>query len=119
MNSYKDMVRVFSEQFVDKDGKAELNPHPGGKVLVNPSDPDAEIGHKGAGYQVQVTETCSDENKVQLITAAIPQGASASDMDSLKGNQDQLVENGIAPEKRCSGTSSAARQGRAGPVQAG
>lgn len=99
MNSYKDMVRVFSEQFVDKDGKAELNPHPGGKVLVNPSDPDAEIGHKGAGYQVQVTETCSDENKVQLITAAIPQGASASDMDSLKGNQDQLVENGIAPEK--------------------
>ena len=33
MASYKDMVRVFSEQFVDNDGKAELNPHPGGKIL--------------------------------------------------------------------------------------
>ena len=57
MNSYKDMVRVFSEQFIDVDGKAELNPHPGGKVLINPSDPDAEIGHKRAGYHVQTAET--------------------------------------------------------------
>ena len=42
MASYKDMVRVFSEQFVDNNGKAELNPHPGGKLLLNPSDPEAE-----------------------------------------------------------------------------
>ena len=48
MASYKDMVRVFSEQFVDNNGKAELNPHPGGKILLNPSDPEAEIGHKGS-----------------------------------------------------------------------
>ncbi len=99
MNSYKDMVRVFSEQFIDVDGKAELNPHPGGKVLINPSDPDAEIGHKGAGYQVQVAETCSDDNEVQLVTAAIPQGASASDMDSLPLTQEKLVEEGHVPEK--------------------
>lgn len=92
------MVRVFSEQFLDQDGKAELNPHTGGKILDNPSDPNAEIGHKG-GYQVQVTETCSDENEVQLVTAAIPQGASASDMDSLKEIQVQLAANDIAPEK--------------------
>ena len=59
------MVRVFSEQFVDNNGKAELNPHPGGKILLNPSDPEAEIGHKGVGYQVQIAETCSDENYVK------------------------------------------------------
>ena len=83
MASYKDMLRVFSEQFVDNGGKAELNPHPGGKILLNPSDPEAEIGHKGVGYQVQIAETCSDKNDVQLITAALPQGGSESDMESL------------------------------------
>lgn len=99
MTSYKHLVRVFREQFVDVDGKAELNPHPGGKILLNPSDPDAEIGHKGPGYQVQIAETCSDGNEVQLITAAIPQGASASDMDSEKLIQEKLKEEGRLPEK--------------------
>ena len=99
MTSYKNLVRVFSEQFVDKDGKAELNPHPGGKILLNPSDPDAEIGHKGPGYQVQIAETCSDDNEVQLITAAIPQGASVSDMDSEKLIQEKLKDEGHLPEK--------------------
>ena len=99
MSSYKNLVRVFSEQFVDADGKAELNPHPGGKILLNPSDPDAEIGHKGPGYQVQIAETCSDDNDVQLITAAIPQGASASDMDSETLVQEKLKAEGHLPEK--------------------
>jgi len=99
MASYKDLVRVFSEQFVDKDGKAELNPHPGGKVLLNPSDPDAEIGHKGPGYQVQITETCSEKNEVQLITAALPQGGSESDMDSLPAVEDKLKNEGHLPDE--------------------
>ena len=66
MTSCKNLVRVFQEQFVNMDRKAESNPHPSGKVLLNPSDPDAEIGHKGPGYQVQIAETCSDKNDVQL-----------------------------------------------------
>lgn len=99
MSSYKNLVRVFSEQFVDADGKAELKPHPGGKILLNPSDPDAEIGHKGIGYQVQIAETCSDDNEVQLITAAIPQGASVSDMDSESLVQEKLKAEGHLPEK--------------------
>lgn len=99
MASYKDLVRVFSEQFVDNDGKSELNPHPGGKILLNPSDPDAEIGHKGAGYQVQIAETCSDKNDVQLITAAIPQGGSESDMNSLPEVEAKLEKEGHLPEK--------------------
>lgn len=80
---YKLMTRVFGEQFVD-DGKVQLKKNPGGKILVNPSDPDAEIGHKGAGYQVQIMQTCSEKNEVQMITNVLPQGASASDQDSLK-----------------------------------
>ena len=99
MTSYKNLVRVFREQFVDADGKAELKPHPGGKILLNPSDPDAEIGHKGIGYQVQIAETCSDDNEVQLITAAIPQGASVSDMDSETLVQEKLKAEGHLPEK--------------------
>ena len=99
MTSYKNLVRVFSEQFVDADGKAELKPHPGGKSLQNPSDPDAEIGHKGQGYQVQIAETCSEKNDVQLITTAIPQGASASDMDSLPLVEDKLEKEGLLPEE--------------------
>jgi len=99
MTSYKNLVRVFSEQFVDADGKAELNPHPGGKSLQNPSDPDAEIGHKGPGYQVQIAETCSEKNDVQLITTAIPQGASASDMDSLPEVEDKLEKEGLQPKE--------------------
>ncbi len=99
MASYKDMVRVFSEQFVDNNGKAELNPHPGGKILLNPSDPEAEIGHKGVGYQVQIAETCSDKNDVQLITAALPQGGSESDMESLPKIEEKLKKEEHLPEE--------------------
>ena len=36
-------------------------------------------GHKGPGYQVQLAETCSPENEVQLITGALPQTAARPD----------------------------------------
>ncbi len=99
MSSYKDLVRVFSEQFINDDGLPKLNPNPGGKILINPSDEDAEIGHKGIGYQVQISETCSDENDVQLITSAIPQGASQSDMASFVEVVEDLKEQELVPEK--------------------
>ncbi|OQA76656.1 MAG: Transposase DDE domain protein [Lentisphaerae bacterium ADurb.Bin242] len=99
MTSYKDLVRVFQEQFVDHDGKAELKEHPGGKILVNPSDREAEIGHKGVGYQAQVTETSSPENDVQLVTSVIVQGGSESDMNSLPEVVEKLEEDGLLPEK--------------------
>lgn len=94
---YKIMARVFDEQFVD-DGKVSLKKNPGGKILVNPSDPDAEIGHKGAGYQVQIMQTCSEGNEVQMITNVLPQGASASDMDSLKTMVDLSVASDTKPD---------------------
>ena len=52
----------------------------GAWVMQNPSDPDASYdGQKGPGYQVQVSETCHEDNDVQLITAALPQTAAAPD----------------------------------------
>ncbi len=97
--TYADMARVFTEQFLDNDGKVELNPHPGGQILLNPSDRDAEIGHKGVGYQVQIAETCAETNPVQLITAAIPQGASQPDQTSLPEVLNKLEHEDHLPEK--------------------
>ena len=37
--------------------------------LQSPHDPDVTYsGHKGKGYEVQVAETCHEENATQLIT---------------------------------------------------
>jgi len=94
---YKVMDQVFSEQFVT-DSRAELKKNPGGKILLNPSDPDAEIGHKGAGYQAQIMQTYSEQNQVQMITDILPQGASASDMDSLPVMVGRSVQAGTKPE---------------------
>ena len=60
---------------------------------------EAEIGRKGAGYQVQIAETCSEKNPVQLITAAIPQGAGESDQTSFPEVIDKLDEEEHLPEK--------------------
>lgn len=51
--------------------------------MVTPSDPDAANGHKGNGYQAQVMETCNPENPAQLITAVLPQKASACDQNAV------------------------------------
>lgn len=97
MTTFKDVLRVFEEQCElidsitvnssdDDDDSSEVNikKSPGANVMQNPSDPDATYdAHKGQGYQIQLSETCSEENEVQLLTAAIPQSASASDADAV------------------------------------
>ena len=58
----------------------------GGDVIQNPSDLEASYdGHKGPGYQIQLSETCSPENDVQLILGALPETASAADGEAVKG----------------------------------
>jgi len=84
MSSYKAMVRVFSEQCEVIGKKVALRKKTGGRTMQNPSDPDATYdGHKGKGYQVQLSETCHPDNPVQLITCAIPQTAADEDGDAL------------------------------------
>ena len=68
-------------------------------MIQNTSDPDAtRDGKKGPGYQVQLAETCDDENDVQLITAAIPQTAAEHDSNAVEPVLDALEKSGTMPE---------------------
>lgn len=108
MTSFKHLLRVLSEQVETQaeaqtgkqaDGASVLKRHPGGKVLVNPSDPEAETGHKGAGYQVQVAETYGDGDKPSIVTTVVPQGGSEADSASLCAVLDAAEGNGVKPGK--------------------
>ncbi len=97
--SYKAMARVLEEQCEVSEEKVEVKTRTGAEVMQNPSDPDATYdGHKGPGYQVQISETCSASNDVQLITGVEVEGAYKSDQDALDPMLDQLDEHGRAPE---------------------
>ena len=66
-STYKMLVTVFEQQCevaIEKEIiTVSVRESPGGKIVVNPSDPDATLdGHKGSGYQVQLVETCSENN---------------------------------------------------------
>lgn len=98
--SYKNMVTVFNEQCEVIDGAITVKKKTGGQVMQNPSDPDATYdGHKGPGHQVQLSETCSDENDVQLITSAIPERAHEQDGDAINPIIENLEEKGLLPDE--------------------
>ena len=99
--SYQAMVRILHEQCdVSEDKTAvEVKAKTGGDVMQNPSDPDATYdGHKGPGYQVQISETCGESNEQQLITVADVEPAHKSDQNALAGVLDQLDAQGRTPE---------------------
>ena len=74
----------------------------GGNVMQNPSDPDATYdGHKGPGYQVQIAETCSEANDVQLITGVATEAAHRSDQGAVEPMLDQLEHQNRKPEVLC------------------
>ena len=98
-STYQDMLQVFTEQCEVVDQDVAVTEHPGGDVMQNPSDPDAtRDGHKGPGYQAQVSETCSPENDVQVITCALPQTAVVDDGPSLPDVFKGLKAHGLLPE---------------------
>jgi hypothetical protein len=99
INTFKDMVRIFSEQCEIDDGKVKIRKNPGGEAMVNPSDPDATIDNKGIGYQSQVSETCAPENPVQIVTAALPQTASECDQNALKPMLEELEKIDAKPDE--------------------
>lgn len=83
--------RVFGEQYdVDKEGNVTLRD----KALIpstsvqNPNDPDAayrsKAGKKVKGYSVNITETCDEEHKPNLITDVQVKGANAADNGYVK-----------------------------------
>src|SRR5271166_140675 len=104
-SSYKALVTIFGQQCELSEGKVVVKAKTGGDCVQNPSDPDAGYdGHKGQGYQVQITETCSPENEVQLITGALPQSAAETDGAAVVPMLDQLEESKLLPEEMLADT---------------
>ncbi len=98
--TFKDLVTVFEQQCEVIKEAVEVKEKTGRDVLQNPSDPDATYdAHKGPGYQVQLAETCAEENAVQLITCVIPETASREDGDALMPVVEKLEEQGHIPEE--------------------
>lgn len=105
-DTFKAIKRIFYEQCEVQDKRVTVKAKPGGDIIQNPSDPDAtRDGHKGAGYQVQLSETCNPENEVQVITSALPQTAVESDSNALEPVLDDLKESTLLPEQMLADTS--------------
>jgi hypothetical protein len=105
-SSYQALVRLLAEQCEVVAGKVTVQAKTGGDCLQNPSDPDATYdGHKGPGYQVQIAETCSPDNAVQLITAALPQTACENDGEAVAPVLEQLQAAERLPEELLADTS--------------
>jgi hypothetical protein len=112
MSSYQLLVRLLKEQCsVEQDAGIQVqrvsikpNKEVASDSLQNPSDPDASYdGHKGQGYQMQVSETYAEkgeENKaLSLITAVIVEPAHQSDTDALIPLVEATRDRSLGPDK--------------------
>ena len=99
-STYKAIVTIFGQQCELSGDKVVVKVKTGGDCVQNPSDLDATYdGHKGVGYQIQLTETCVPGNEFQLITAALPQTACEPDAEAVAPMLDQLEHAGRLPEE--------------------
>ncbi len=96
----KALITIFDQQCELSGGKIVVKAQTGGDCVQNPSDPDATYdGKKGPGSQVQIAATCVPDNDVQLLTAALPQTACASDAQAVTPMLDQLENAGRLPDE--------------------
>jgi len=77
-----------------KDPKKEKIPG----TSLQGSDDDATYGHKGKGYQVQVAETCHEENAIEVVTHVSVEGAHESDQHATIPVLDDLASKDCKPE---------------------
>jgi hypothetical protein len=104
-SSYKALVTLFGQQCELCDEKVVVKTKTGGDCMQNPSDPEATYdGHKGAGYQTQIAETCVPANEVQLITAVLPQTACEPDSGAVVPVLDQLKQGERLPDEMLTDT---------------
>jgi hypothetical protein len=98
-SSYKAIVTIFEQQCEVVEAKVQVRAKTGGDCMQNPSDPDATYdGHKGQGYKAQFSETCSDENDVQLIVSVLPQTAASPDAGALEKVLEDLEKKDLLPD---------------------
>jgi len=99
-NSYKAMERIFYEQCEVHEDTVTVKDKTGSAVMQNPSDPDATYdGHKGPGYQVQISETCDPDNEVQFVTSALPQTAAEADAEAVEPVLNDLEQSNLLPRE--------------------
>ena len=98
--SYLALVKIFEQQCEIVDERVTVRTKTGGNCVQNPSDLDATYdGCKGPGYQVQISETCSPDNDVQLITSVLPQTAVESDANALLPVLEDLQKKDCLPDE--------------------
>ena len=107
IESYQLMNRLLSEQVdVSETHELELIKKPSSDSLQNPSDPEAGYsGHKGKGYQAQVSETFDEENPFEVVTSVQVESANESDSSALKAVIEELERTGKKPEELQADTS--------------
>jgi hypothetical protein len=103
MSSYALLLRVLNDQCTVTGKTVAAKP---GKEITsdspqNPSDPDAAYdGHKGKGYQVQVMETWSgNDRKPDLITHVEGEKAHESDANALLPAIKETQKRDVMPEE--------------------
>lgn len=111
MSSYQLLTRQVSEQCIEEKDPmtsarkvlVKANKDVPSDSLQNPSDPDAGYdGHKGKGYQVQVSETystVSEKNSLSLITEVIVEPAHKSDAHALIPLIEAAKDRGLGPDE--------------------
>jgi len=115
MSKYKLMVRLLSEQCIveEDENKAKkvvfkANKDVPSDSLQNPSDPDAGYdGHKGQGYQAQISENYSkndEQEELSLITYVEVEPAHESDANALLPAIESTHERGLGPEEMLADT---------------
>ena len=97
MESYQLMKRLLREQCTVSGTAIALIDKPSSDSLQNPSDPDAGYsGHKGQGYQAQVSETSSEDNPFEAIISVKVESACESDslatMETIRDIQGQGMD---------------------------
>ena len=98
--TYQALVKIFGQQCELVRGRVKVRAKTGGNCIQNPSDPEATYhGAKGPGYQVQISETCSPDNDVQLITTVLPQTAAEPDSHALLPMLQDLQKKDCLPEE--------------------
>jgi hypothetical protein len=112
LKQYRRMKRLFKEQckVVDGEGTEEdrvavkepKSKSPEDKIpsdsMQSPSDEDATYGHKGKGYEAQISETCAKKNPFQVITDVAVTDSCGSDHNETLPTIDRLDEAGRRPD---------------------
>ena len=72
--------------------------------LQSPHDAQVTYGHKGKGYEVQIAETCHEDNAVEVITQVTVTDACVSDEHATMPMLEALTERGQEPREMVADT---------------